>query len=406
MQTVPTSFHIERYQTKKGRRFRAVVYVGKREGGPRRDTGRWRQYEREAIQDGRDMLDAFGAPRRTEETLAELLERWLRDYAAGATESTTLAGYKRIVEDHIVGVVIRSDGSPVPMGDVRARDLTAADFAEWQAVQLKTQKPKTVRNNRVPLGSCLTWATELGDLAGNELAKVPRPKLRRQPVEPPPVAVVQAHLTALEGTRYWRPALIAAATGLRRGEVLGLEWRHLDTANGVVMVRQNVRQVGAKVETVPYLKTDAGRRDLPLPEFAADLLRIEHAKDRLQGKGRPHDRVCGQIPPDSFTGGLRAMWDRKGLPRIRLHMLRHALASSMLAAGVPMLTVQAFLGHRDITTTMGTYGHLLPGALGDAAEVMGAVWQTAKDKAEGEAADASSDGVVLALRRRSALDEH
>ena len=312
-----------------------------------------------------------------------------------------MAHYRRIIEDHVTGVTIRVDDAPVAMGAVRASDLTASDFAEWQAIQAETQAPKTVRNNRVPLGEALRWAVDLGELTTNELAKVPRPKLRKQPVEPPAANVVQEHLEVLRGTRYYRPALIAAATGLRRGEVLGLEWRHIDFEKRIVHVRQNVRQIGGEVTTVPYLKTASGRRDLPLPTFAAEELRHELVTARLHGEGKPADRVCGHVKPDSLTGGLRGMWDRRGLPRVKMHMLRHALASSMLAAGVPMLEVQAFLGHKDVTTTLGTYGHLMPGALEDAASVFDGVWEKARSKANEQAATGSGNAVVVPLRRRS-----
>lgn len=410
----PQTFHIEHHDGKKGRRYRAVVYVGMRDGGPRRECGRWRALEREAREDGRGMLDAFGAPVRTDETLSELLARWLRDYAAGGVEETTLAHYRRIVDDHVVKVEVRRDEELVKLGALLARELTAADLAEWQAIELETQAPKTVRNNRVPLGEALRWAVDLGDLASNELAKVPRPKLRRQPVEPPTVDVVQSHLDALRGTRYYRPALIAAATGMRRGEVLGLEWRHVDLGAGVVRVRQNVRQIASTVKTVRYLKTDAGRRDLPLPAFVCEALRREYLLAKLHGAAGPSDRVCGQIKPDSLTTGLRAFWDRRKLPRVKLHGLRHALASSMLAAGVPMLEVQAFLGHADVRTTIGTYGHLLPGALEDAAATYDRAWSAARSKAAEErqkagqkqAASGSGRPVVVPLRRESTPNEH
>lgn len=410
----PSTFHIERRPRKHGRSYRAVVYVGARPDGPSREYRPWRRLEREAREDGKAMLEALAQPQRTAETLGELLDRWLRDYASGATEETTLAHYRRIVTDHLVGVQIRNSERSVKMGDVLAADLTASDFAEWQALQLETQAPKTVRNNRVPLGEALSWAVELGELATNELAKVPRPKLRRKPVEPPAIAAVQEHLEALKGTRYYRPALIAAATGMRRGEVLGLEWRHVDLERHVIHVRQNVRQIGVEVTTVPYLKTHAGRRDLPLPAFVAEALRREWVKARLAGEAKPSDRVCGHMKPDSLTGGLRAAWDRKKLPRVKMHMLRHALASSMLAAGVPMLEVQAFLGHKDVTTTLGTYGHLLPGALGDAAKTYDGAWEAAKQKAAEEAEkraaqarfEETNPGSVSSLNGRSTSTRH
>lgn len=383
----PTSFHIEHYDSKrKGkkrptRRYRAVAYVGKREGGPRRETTSWRLTREEAKADGAEMIRSLSRPPTTDETLAELLERWMRDHVSGL-EATTQIHYRRIIDDHIVGVDVRTEATPIAMGELPAADLTASDVAEWQAEVLTDHAPKSVRNYRGVLSGALAWAVSLGDLQVNVVTMVKAPKWKRRPVDPPMISAMQDYLTVLEGTRYWLPVIIAGGLGMRRGEVLGLEWRHVDLERGVVHVRQNVRQVGSLVDTVPYLKTSAGRRDLPLPSFVAEKLRQALIEARLQGRYGPMERVCEPMKPDRLTHGLRAMYRRRGMKPIGMHMLRHAVASAMLASGVPVLEVQAFLGHKHASTTLGTYGHLLPGGLTAAAERYGQAWEEAESERE------------------------
>lgn len=83
---MPPTYHIEHRGEKQARRYRAMVYVGRRTDGPPRIWGRWRKLEREAKADGAALLESLGEKPQTDETVAELLERWLRDYAAGATD--------------------------------------------------------------------------------------------------------------------------------------------------------------------------------------------------------------------------------------------------------------------------------------------------------------------------------
>lgn len=388
----PQTYHVEHYDSKHGRRFRAAVYVPKSEGGPRREFGSWRDREREAKVDAVTILERLNGPELTDETVAELLDRWMRDYCAGQVRATTLAHYRRHIDDHIVP----------GLGDVPACDLKAADVARWQAAQLQTQSAKSVRNYRGVLGGALSWSVRLGELPGNVVAAVDAPKLVRDRLEPPPVADVQDYLAALEGTRYHLPVLIAAATGMRRGEVLGLEWPDFDLSAGTVRVRRQVVQIGSDVTTGPP-KTKAGIRDLALPAFALPALVAAYQEARLSG--RAAGRLFPDLKPDQLTHGLRATLQRKGLAPVRFHMLRHAVASTMLANGASMLEVQAQLGHADSVTTLGTYGHLLPGALSAAAGRYDQAWEEANARRveSGERqsdAESGSNVVELGSKRR------
>lgn len=391
LNVTPATFHIEHVGDGRGRRYRAVAYVPvaeRKEGEGSRKVTKWKPTKGEARADAKKLLERLNGPDPTEETVAELLERWMRDYAAGAVEASTLDGYRKAIDHHIVPVI----------GEVRASELTPAEAARWQASELTHQSSKSVRNYRGVLGGALKWAVRLGELPTNVLDQVPAPRWRRQPVDPPPVDALQGYLEALEGSRYYLPALIAGGTGMRRGEVLGLEWRHVDLAAGLIRVRQNVRQIGNDVETVPYLKTAAGRRELPMPPFVSERLRRALVEAQVSGRNKPGDRVCLPMKPDQLTHGLRAWYVRRQMKPVGMHMMRHAVASAMLAAGVPMLEVQGFLGHKDVVTTLGTYGHLLPGALSGAAERYGEAWEKA---ASGRPDEAPGGPKVLPFRRSS-----
>lgn len=373
-------YRLESYRAKSGKRWRAVVPLPQ---GGRRVT-RWLPLQREARDAGEALLTALGERPVTAETVAELLERWMRDYCATEVAPSTRHHYRQAIDHHIVPVLV----DDVPLGEIPAAALTPADVAEWQAHLLtrgrhdgKPLAPKSVRDYRGVLSGAYAWATGLGDLSSNPVAAVKAPRLPRRRTQPPGIAEVQAYLRLLEGTRYHLPVLIAAATGMRRGEVLGLRWADVDLTAGTACVREQLRQVGAGSERAET-KTAAGERIAAIAPPFVGL--IAAAKREAQGvamlAGRPWSDeapACAPMKPDDLTKGLRATLLRRKVRPLHMHALRHMVASEMLRSGAGILEVQAQLGHKDSATTLGTYGHLLPGALSDAAKRYGAAWDAA-----------------------------
>ncbi|MGI8608892.1 MAG: site-specific integrase [Candidatus Dormibacteria bacterium] len=168
----------------------------------------------------------------------------------------------------------------------------------------------------------------------------------------------------------WR---LAACTGMRRGELLGLRWSDLDFDRAtLVVVRQLVRN-GAVVELVSP-KTPAGRRTVfidPVTLAALSAYRASELEARsavgigpdlvfCTVKGRPRD-------PDSVTHQFIARGVRAGLPRIRLHDLRHTHATIALQAQINPKVVQERLGHASVRVTLDTYTHVLQPMHRDAA---------------------------------------
>jgi integrase len=163
--------------------------------------------------------------------------------------------------------------------------------------------------------------------------------------------------------------------GLRRGEVLGLQWGDIDLARGVLHIRRTRTDAGTAGVVVGPPKTARSIRTLPLdPPLVDALRRTRSATVRsltepwvaVDGAGRP---LRPDAYGDLFTGQARAA----GLPRIRLHDARHTALSLLLGSGVPVHVVARFAGH-DPSVTLRTYAHADTDALNAASGVFGAAF--------------------------------
>jgi len=155
---------------------------------------------------------------------------------------------------------------------------------------------------------------------------------------------------------------------MRRGEVLGLRREDLDLDNGFVMVRRSlVRGLDGWTTNPP--KTVRGRRRIDLDPATASELRAHVASRAVVGiDGHVFADAAGRaLDPDGVSARFERLVRESGLPRIRLHDLRHTAATLMLAAGVNPKVVSERLGHASVVITLDTYSHVLPSIQADAA---------------------------------------
>ena len=181
----------------------------------------------------------------------------------------------------------------------------------------------------------------------------------------------------------WATAMYA---GLRRGELRALRVQALDLAAGVIRVERGYDAVEGEIG----LKSGAGRRKVPIPAVLRDYLSEHLARSGRVGS----DRCFGSTAESPFDGQkLQARadkaWREAGLERITPHECRHTFASLMIAAGVNAKALQVFMGHSSITTTLDTYGHLMPGSEDEAASLLNAYLDARQGRAH-EAARAAS----------------
>jgi len=192
-----------------------------------------------------------------------------------------------------------------------------------------------------------------------------RPQVR--PLEPAELGKLLDHAAADPWGPLWETM---AATGLRRGEALGLRWVDVDLEQGVISVRQQLVSMGSELRFEPP-KTGAGQRRIELDSHTVGVLldqRLRQDADREQwgeaylDHGLVFARENGEpIKPNYVTWRFGELCDEAGVRRVRLHDLRHGAASLRLASGTDIATVSKILGHSTIGVTADTYSHLLDG---------------------------------------------
>jgi integrase len=215
-----------------------------------------------------------------------------------------------------------------------------------------------------PLHAILASAVDDELITVNVAAGIDRPGRKPKQIRPPTVDEVSALLSAASpGAR--RPIILAAACGLRRGEVFGLIWDDVDLDQRLVHVRRSNRD-GVLGPT----KTDAGERLVPM--FGSSRLAL--LEQRAQSTyTKPDDFVftdaAGQmeLPNTWIRREFYPAREAAGLPGLRFHDLRHFAVSQLIAQGADVLEVARVAGHADPTITHRVYAHLMQSGLSEAA---------------------------------------
>jgi len=207
-------------------------------------------------------------------------------------------------------------------------------------------------------------------LASNPSDAVTTPRSNRKELRTLSEQEVRHFLTVTRGMRDHGLWVLLVTTGLRLGEALALRWSDIDLKEGRAAIRRAVqRQRGAGLVFVEP-KTARSRRTVPIPpETIAVLEEQQRVNDSDRAKaadlwqeqdlvfptpvGRPRDMAYRSI---SFHTAL----ERAGLPRLRLHDLRHTAATHLLTKHVHPKIVQDLLGHSTIAITLDTYSHVMP----------------------------------------------
>ena len=189
-------------------------------------------------------------------------------------------------------------------------------------------------------------------------------------------------LTEIDGEPHAPMLRLAALSGLRRGELCGLRWPVLDLDGDRLTVSRTLLAVrGRLVESEP--KTPRSRRIVDLDPATVAILR-DHRRRQLEerlavGSGYMDDGYVFARPdgrpwnPELISRVFDRLAARTGLPRIRLHDLRHTHTTHLLAAGVNVRIVSQRLGHASVAFTLDIYGHVLPGQQASAAEAVAAL---------------------------------
>ena len=185
---------------------------------------------------------------------------------------------------------------------------------------------------------------------------------------------------------------LMAYSGLRRGEMLGLEWKDIDFANNIICVKRTSNHTADRGIYTDTTKTKRSQRTLKISSYIMELLRqLKDEQDnealRLGNKWVETDRLFTKWNgepqhPNTTYKWLRLFCQKHGLPFYGLHSFRHFAASSLISAGLDVTTVSGALGHCSSVTTLNVYSHMFQTAQARVSEVMDGAFEFLKKKEE------------------------
>jgi integrase len=301
-----------------------------------------------------------------QQKVGQFLVHWLENVHKQSVRDRTYERYEEIVRLHLVPGI----------GHLQLQKLSAQHLQSFYTHKLEEGlSSTTVISFHNVLHKALQTALRWNWIAQNICDLVSPPRRKRFEIQPLSLEQAQQLLQTAKGHRLEALFILAIATGMRRGELLGLKWQDMNLQIGQLQVRRILTRVPSKLSGKGFIeaepKTEKGRRNIAIPSFVIEALK-QHRIKQLEAKlkagadWQEHDYVfCTSIgthlnPTRDVLDQLKLLLTKAGLPDIRFHDLRHSAATILLSMDVHPKIVQEILGHSQISMTMDTYSHVLP----------------------------------------------
>lgn len=307
-------------------------------------------------------------------TVGQWMDVWFENCAKIKVRPSSHQTYRGYIDHHIKPYI----------GDIQLNKLTSLDLQRLykkllsggRVERIEAEKqpkglsPKTVRNINQVISAALTFAKEQKLIISNPTEGSSLPKLEHKEMKTLTVDQLQSFLREAKESGVYEMYYIELATGLRRGELLGLKWEDIDLKQAVIRVRRQVARINGEIVEAP-LKTKNSYRTISVGEDAVGILKQQ--KEKGHSEYVFPSPTGGPISPDSVIQMLHRVLERAGLPKVRFHDLRHTFATLALQNGVDVKTVSGMLGHYSAGFTLDTYAHVTTQAQRQAANTMGGV---------------------------------
>lgn len=360
--------------------WRLRVYIGSDPvtGSPRQATRTFRGTKKQADSALAEFVRDLGRGEVSTDrsTLAQYLERWL-DHIAPTKSPTTVRNYRGKIKR------INEKLGSTQLSKLTAQHLDRA-YRQWLDEGLH---PTSVHHIHGVISAALNQAVKWSIVPHAVTKQASPPPLRNTPKVVPSPEVIQGLISAAE--RRGQPVLaaaiaVAATTGARRGELLGLRWSDIDLDKGYMHIRRAIKHADGPGWVIGEPKSHAQRR-ITLDSFSVAVLR-RHLESALRRAGEAEVELDGEgfvftfdpsgrepMKPDSLGQAFGRLCAKEGVPGVSLHSLRHFSASVLVASGREVRMVAGRLGHADATTTLRVYSHMIEGRDRDAAEFLGSL---------------------------------
>lgn len=307
-------------------------------------------------------------------TVGQWVEIWLENYAKVHLRPSTYQTNLGFLENHIqpnIGKIPLAKLTTLDIQRFYKKLLTSGRVKRIESRHKpKGLSAKTVRNLHQMLSSALNFARNQHLITMNPAEGCALPKLEHREMQTLTAEQLGAFFQEAQDSGVYELYYLDLATGLRRGELLGLKWSDIDFQRSTLRVQRTISRQAGKVVEAP-LKTKNAYHSLPLSADAIDVLKIQ--KQKVNSEYVFPSPSGGPMSPDSVLHRLQRVLKRAGLPSIRFHDLRHTFATLALQNGVDIKTVSGMLGHYSAGFTLDTYAHVTTDAQRKAANAISGV---------------------------------
>lgn len=365
----------KKIRSKNGKEYKywvAKVTVGKKPDGKQKQVEIVCKSHAEAnkvLTDTLSKIDAGTYCEPTKMTVGQWLDEWVDTFLINLKPGT-VSNYKSNIKNHLMPT----------FGKVRLDKLDGMQIQSFYKSCMGKVSNKSLKNIHGILHHALSKAVELGYISKNPADSCELPRVIQKQLYTFDESEIRQFCRLIKGSQHELFYFTAIFTGMRRGELMGLQWKNVDLESGLITVSQQLQKNREKKAYELISPKNGKMRLIKAPQQVVVALRLhkaaqERAKEAMGDKWSDEGFVfttkrSGHYFESTGIGEFKKIVAELGRPEFRFHDLRHTYATMSLENGDSIKALQENLGHATAAFTLERYGHLTHSARQKSSESM------------------------------------